>query len=114
MSKLTRAIQDRCFVVFLSAVLMVPTGGGLWLYFTIDHSTDSHDWFSKLFLHVCMEIVGVAFLCGVLGIVWAIFLPAWLGRVVRFAADHVVHTLAGLLCLILGMCAFTWLTLYHS
>ena len=114
MGMFNRTIQDRCFAIFLSGMLMIPTGWGLWMYFTLDHSTDSQDWISKLFLHVGMEIVGIAFLCGVLGMVWAVFLPAWIDRVVRFAVDHFVKALAVLLCIILGMFVFTWLTLYRS
>ena len=109
-----RTIQDRCFAVFLSVVLMIPTGGGLWLYYTIDHSGDSKDLLSRLFLHVGMEIVTAAFLCGVLGVVWAIFLPAWIDRAVRFVVDHFVKALAVFLCIILAVFVFTWLTLYHS
>ena len=108
-----RSIQDRCLAVFLSVVLMNPTGGGLWLYFTIDHSGDSTDLFSRLFLYVGMEIVTAAFLCGVLGVVWAIFLPAWIDRAGRFVVDHFVQALAIFLCIILAMFAFTWFTLYH-
>jgi len=114
MGMFNRTIQDRCFCVFLSVVLMIPTSGGLWLYYTIDHSGDSKDLISRLFLHVGMEVVTAAFLCGVLGVVWAIFLPAWIDRAVRFVADHFVKALAALLCVILAMFAFTWLTLYHS
>jgi len=114
MRMFNRTIQDRCFAIFLSVLLMIPTGWGLWMYFTLDHSRDSQDWISKLFLHVCMEIVGIAFACGVLGVIWAVFTPAWIDRVGRFAADHFVLALAALLCNILGMFAFTWFTLYHK
>src|SRR5262245_56642286 len=98
----TRTIQDRCFCVFLLVVLMIPTGGGLWLYWTIDHSRDSKDLLSRLFLHVGMEIVTAAFLCGVLGVIWAIFLPAWIYRVIRFVVDHFVKALAAFLGVILA------------
>jgi predicted RNase H-related nuclease YkuK (DUF458 family) len=113
MSMFNRTIQDRCFAIFLSVVLMIPTGGGLWLYYTIDHSGDSKDLLSRLFLHVGMEIVTAAFLCGVLGVVWAIFMPTWIDRAVRFVVDHFVKALAIFLCIILAMFAFTWFTLYH-
>ncbi len=113
MSMFNRTFQDRCFAVFLSVVLMIPTGGGLWLYFTVDHSGDSRDLLSRLILQVGMEIVTAAFLCGVLGVVWAIFLPVWIDRVIRFVVDHFVKALAVLLCIILAMFAFTWFTLYQ-
>jgi hypothetical protein len=112
-SMFNRTIQDRCFCIFLSVVLMIPTGGGLWLYYTIDHSGDSTDLLSRLFLHVGMEIVTAAFLCGVLGIIWAIFLPAWIDRVIRFVVDHFVKALMAFLGVILAMFAFTWFVLYH-
>ena len=93
---------------------MIPTGGGLWWYYTIDHSGDNKDLISRVFLHVGMEVVTAAFLCGVLGVVWAIFLPAWIDRAIRFVVDHFVKALAAFLCIMLAMFAFTWLTLYHS
>jgi hypothetical protein len=112
MSMFNRTIQDRCLAVFLSVVLMIPTGWGLWLYVTLDHSRDKQDWMLKLFLHVAMEIVGLAFLLSVLGVVWAVFTPAWMDRALRFALDHFVWALAALLCVILGMFGFAWFTLY--
>ncbi len=112
MSMFNRTIQDRCFAVFLSLLLMIPTGWGLWMYFTLDHSGDNQDWMSKLFLHVGMEIVGIAFLISLLGVVWAVFAPAWMSQAVRFALDHFVWALAALLCVILGMFAFAWFTLH--
>jgi len=60
-----------------------------------------------------MEIVALAFVCELLGIVWALFLPAWIERAARFAVDHLAQALAGLLCVILAMFAVTWITLYH-
>jgi hypothetical protein len=87
---------------------------GLKTYFTLDHSRDSPDVMSKLFLHVCMDIVGVVFAFSVLGLVWSIFMPAWIERLVRFAVDHFVVGLAALLCVILGMFAFVWFTMYRT
>ena len=69
---------------------MVPTDWGLWLYFTLDHSRDNQDLISKLFLHIGMETVGIAFLLSVLGVVWAVFMPAWIERTLRFAVNHFV------------------------
>jgi len=112
MAMFNRTIQDRCFAVFLSALLMIPTGWGLWMYLTLDHSRDNQDWVLRLFLHVGVEIVGLAFLLSVLGVVWAVFTPAWIGRARRFALDHFVWALAALLCVILGMLGFAWFTLY--
>ena len=108
-----RTIQDRYFGGFLSVVLMIPTGGGLWLYYSVDHSDDSKDLLSRLFLHVGMEIVTAAFLCGILGLVWAVFLPGWIDRAIRFVVDHFVKALAIFLCIILAMFAFTWFTLHR-
>ena len=71
------------------------------------------DLLSRLFIHVGMEIVTAAFLCGVLGVVWAIFLPAWIVRAARFVVDHFIKALAIFLCIILAMFAITWFTLYH-
>jgi ABC-type phosphate transport system permease subunit len=114
MSLFNRSIQDRFFAAFLSLVLMVPTGWGLKMYFTLDHSHDSPDFLARLFLHVGMEIVGIAFAFSVLGVIWAVFTPAWIDRTVRFAVDHFVLALAGLLCVILGMFGFVWFTMHHT
>jgi len=114
MSLFTRSIPDRCLAAFLSLVLMIPTGWGLNLYFTLDHSTDNPDWMSRLFVHVCMEIVGITFLLSVIGLVWAIFAPAWIERTVRFAVDHFVLALVALLGVIFGLFAFAWFTTYRN
>ena len=114
MSCFTRSIQDRCFAAFLSLLLMIPTGLGLKMYFTLDHSQDNPDWMLKVFLHVCMEVVGLAFLLSVLGFIWAVFTPAWIERAIRFALDRFVLALAAVLCVLLGMFAVIWFTLYHS
>jgi hypothetical protein len=52
---------------------MAPTGWGLFTYFTIDHSNDNPDWVLRLLLHVGMEIVALAFLLSILGVIWALF-----------------------------------------
>lgn len=114
MSLFTRSIQDRCFAAFLSLLLMFPTGWGLKMYFTLDHSHDDPDLVVRLFLHFCMELVAIAFAFSVLGLIWAIFTPAWIDRLVRFAVDHFVLALAALLCVILAMLAFVWFTMYHA
>jgi hypothetical protein len=93
---------------------MIPTGWGLKMYFNLDHSKDNPDWLSRLFVHVCMESVGIAFLLSVFGVVWAAFTPAWIERAVRFALDHFVLALVAVLCVILGMFAFAWFTLYRT
>jgi hypothetical protein len=112
MSLFSRFI-DRCFVAFLSLVLMIPSGWGLKMYFSLDHSTDNPDWMVRLFVHLGMEIVGIAFLLSIFGLMWAIFTPAWIGRTVRFALDHFILALLALLCVILTMLAFAWLTIYR-
>jgi hypothetical protein len=114
MSLFTRSVPDRCLAAFLSLVLMIPTGWGLKTYFTLDHSTDNRDWMARLFVHISMDIVCIAFLLSVFGLVWVVFAPAWIERTVRFAVDHFVLALAVLLCVILGMFAFGWFTMYHT
>ena len=114
MSLFTRSVLDRCFAAFLSLLLMIPTGWGLKMYFTLDHSEDNPDWMLRAFLHVGMEVVGIAFLLSVLGLVWAIFTPAWLERTARFALNHFVRALAVLLCVILGMFAVVWFAMYRN
>jgi len=109
MALFTRSILDRGFCAFLSLLLMAPTGWGLFIYFTIDHSDDNPDWVLRLFLHVGMEIVGAAFILSVLGLVWAFFAPDWLARATRFCLDHLVEGLFVLLLVTVGMLAYSFL-----
>ena len=104
-----KSISNRCFAAFLSLLLGFPTGSGLFTYFTIDHSDDSPDWVFRLFLHVGMEIVGTLFVISLLGLIWALAMPAWLERLARTACDHFVYALGALLLVILGMLAFAFL-----
>jgi hypothetical protein len=103
MSVFTPSFLDRCFVMFLSILLMMPTGWGLKMYFTLDHSKDNPDWMLRLFLILCMEVVGTAFLLSAFGLMWAVCNPAWLQRTVRFVLDHFVLALAAVLFLVFSM-----------
>ena len=109
MSRFTRSIPDRVFAAFLWFLLMVPTGWGLFTYFTIDHSNDNPDWVLRLLLHIIMEVVGMAFLLSVLGLVWAVFAPVWLSRASSFCREHFVLALAAFLLVITGMLAYSFL-----
>lgn len=109
MQGFARSVPDRFFAGFLSLLLMAPTGWGLFTYFTLDHSNDNPDWVLRLLLHVIMEIVGVAFLLSVLGLVWAIFAPAWLSRVFSFCGEHFVLALGAFLLVTTGMLAYSFL-----
>lgn len=109
MSGFTRSIPDRFFAAFLSLLLMVPTGWGLFAYFTVDHSNDNPDWVLRLLLHLIMEIAGMAFLLSVLGLVWAVFAPAWLSRASSYCREHFVLALAAFLFVITGMLAYSFL-----
>lgn len=88
---------------------MAPTGWGLFTYFTIDHSNDNQDWVLQLLVHTGMEIVGLAFLLSILGLVWAICIPVWLSRALHFCSEHFVSALFAFLLVIIGMLAFSFL-----
>lgn len=109
MNGFTRNIPDRCFAAFLSLLLMIPTGWGLFTYFTIDHSNDDPDWMVRLFVQVSMDLVGAAFLLSVLGLVWAAFAPEWLSRLAQRTREHFVLGLGAFLLIILGMLVFSFL-----
>jgi hypothetical protein len=109
MSRFTRSIPDRFFAAFLSLLLMLPTGWGLFMYFTLDHSNDNPDWVLRLLLHIIMDAVGMAFLLSILGVVWAVFTPAWLSRASSFCREHFVLALAAFLLVIIGMLAYSFL-----
>ncbi|HEV2842847.1 MAG TPA: hypothetical protein VGW39_16115 [Chthoniobacterales bacterium] len=108
MSRFTRSIPDRSFAAFLSLLLMVPTGWACFTYFTLDHSNDNPDWVLRLLLHIIMEAVATAFLLSVLGLVWAVFTPAWLSRTFSFCREHFVLALAVFLLVIIGMFAYSF------
>jgi hypothetical protein len=59
-----------------------------------------------------MDVVAVAFGLSVLGVVWAAFTPPWIDRLFSFAQQHFVKGLGVLLCVILVMLIFTFITLY--
>jgi hypothetical protein len=99
----TRRFQDRCFAIFLSFILGVPTGSGLWMYFTLDHSRDNPDWLLKLFLDVGMETVGTLFTISILGIVWAIFTPNWIERAFHYFSKNLWKGLITLFVIVLVM-----------
>ncbi len=109
MSTFTRNIPSRCFAALLSLLLMAPTGWGVFTYVTIDHSNDNPDWVLRLLLHAGMEIIALAFCLSILGVLWAIFTPAWLSRVFSFCSEHFVSALAAFLVVIIGMLAFSFL-----
>ena len=109
MSGFTRSIPDRFFAAFLSLLLMVPTGWGLFMYFTLDHSGDNPDWALRLLLHVGMEVVGTAFVLSIVGLVWAAFMLAWLSRAASFCREHFVLALAAFLLVITGMLVYSFL-----
>ena len=108
-TRFTRSIPDRLFAAFLSFLLMVLTGGALFSYLTHDHSNDNPDWVLRLFLHIIMEVVGVAFILSVLGLVWAVFAPAWLSRASSVCREHFVLALAAFLLVTIGMLAYSFL-----
>jgi len=109
MSRFTRSIPDRSFAAFLSLLLMLPTGWGLFMYLALDHSKDNPDWVLRLLLHIIMEAVGMAFLLSVLGLVWAVFTPAWLSRAFSFCREHLVLALGLFLLVIIGMLGYSFL-----
>ena len=79
------------------------------MYFTLDHSHDNPDWVLRLLLHIIMEVVAMAFLLSVLGLVWAVFTPAWLSQAFDFCREHFVLALAVFLLVIVGMLAYSFL-----
>lgn len=109
MSRFTRSIPDRSFAAFLSLLLLVSTGWGLFTYFTLDHSNDNPDWVLRLLLHIIMDAVGMVFLLSVLGLIWAVFTPVWLSRASSFCREHFVLSLAAFLLVIIGMLAYSFL-----
>lgn len=111
MSTFNKSLSNRLFAAFLSMLLMIPTGWGLFTYWTHDFSTDEQDWLLRIFVHAGMDAVAVAFWFSVLGLLWAVFAPRWIGRLFGLAQDHFVKALAIFLCVVLAMLAFAFATL---
>jgi hypothetical protein len=112
MSAFNNSVSNRLFAAFLSMLLMIPTGWGLFTFWTHDSSTDNQDWMSRIFIHAGMDVVAIAFTLSVLGVLWAIFRPRWIGWLFDLTQRHFVKVLAIFLCAILAMLAFTFITLY--
>jgi hypothetical protein len=99
-------IIERCFIAFLCLLVAIPTGWGLWTYFTIDHSDDSKDWVVRVFTAVVMEIVGISFVLSVLGIVRALFRPHFLERFFKLFWNRWFTAIAIFTIVVLGMLAY--------
>jgi hypothetical protein len=106
------SVSNRCFAVFLSILLMIPTGWGLFAFWTHDSSSDNQDWVLRAFVHVGMEVVASAFVLSVLGVIWGAFKPAWATRFLGLAQKHFAKALAAFVCVILAMLAFAVITLH--
>jgi len=105
-SGFTRSISNRLFAALLSSLLAIPTGWGLWLYWSLDHSNDGQDFISRAFLHVGIDIVAILFFLSLLGLIWAIFTPRWVERILKLVTNHFLEGLAFLLAVILLMLGY--------
>jgi hypothetical protein len=112
MISFNNSFSNRCFAAFLSILLMIPTGWGLFSFWTHDSSTDNQDWLSRAFVYAAMDAVAVAFVFSVLGLIWAAFRPRWIDRLFCFTQEHFIQVLAALLCVVLAMLAFSFITIY--
>ena len=106
MGEFNRTISNRVFAAFLSILLMFPTGWGLFTYWKHDSSTDKKDLLSQLFVHAVMDVVAVAFAISLLGIIWALFLPGWIGRFFKFMQQHLEKALAVFVFVVLFLFVF--------
>ena len=109
-----RSVSNRIFSAFLSVLLAYPTGWGLLTYWTHDHKSDNPDWISRLFVNVGMDIVGVLFVLSCLGIIWAMFMPSWVERLLAYFTTNFVKSLAILLCIVLTMLGVAYFTIYRN
>ena len=109
MSSFNNSFSNRCFAAFLSIILMIPTGWGLYTFWTHDFSADIQDWYLRAFVHAGMNVVAIAFVFSLLGITWAVLRPYWIGRLFNFAQEHLIQAIAVLLCVVLAMLAFSFL-----
>ena len=112
MSAFNYSLSNRCFAAFLSILLLVPTGWGLFTYWTHDSSTDRQDWMSRAFVHLAMDVVALVFALALLGLIWATFTPPWVARFFHFAKQHFLKALAAFLCVILAMLGYAFFVIY--
>jgi hypothetical protein len=111
-SEFNNSLSNRLFAAFLSILVALPTGWGLFRYSTHNSSTDRQDWMSRAFVHVAMDVVALAFALSLLGLVWATFNPPWIGRLLRFAQRHFVKALVALFCILVAMLVYGFAAIY--
>jgi hypothetical protein len=87
MSQLTRSIKDRLFVGLLSAVFVACFGFLLADRFEkhdVPHDpAPASDWVWDVFSFLLSDLFLVVFVGSVFGVVWAIFTPDWLERLLK-------------------------------
>ncbi len=110
----TRSILDRLFAVFLSLVFGSFTG---WFLYEIcadetavkHANTTIHDWILDLLGNLMIDTIAVVFVFSVLGLIWAVFTPRWLTRLLVFCGSHLKRSILIVVLILAGMLLFSLL-----
>ena len=95
-SGFTRSIKDRLFAAFLSLAFGIPAGFVIyWYYFLYPHLphdpslSHTEEWIFSLDINAFADIAESTLLISILGLVWAICTPAWLGRAFGYGTKKI-------------------------
>src|SRR5438477_5657652 len=106
MGSLTRSITDRVFVGLLSLIFAPICAFFLYVRFTLGEPFQHEDWVLRLLVLIVFEGIGAVFLISVLGLIWALWTPNWIERLLRQAFRHFVFVLFTFGIVISGIALF--------
>ena len=114
MSGLTRSIQDRLFIGILSLVFGPFTGWLLYERTKAPGNLHPHDdWVLWCLYSVIAEGIAAVFLVSVFGLIWALFTPNWVEKLLRKAFSHFLLAVIGvgvvvMIMMMLAFAAYNW------
>ena len=111
MAGLTRSIADRIFIGLLCLIFAPISGFLIFIRWVAEHFPEQPagqgDWVLSLLLNVFFEGAVVVFAGSVLGIIWAIWTPEWIERLLHRVKLHFVIVLFVFGAVTLGMMIFS-------
>jgi hypothetical protein len=106
MPAFTRSLKDRFFAVFLSLAAGIPAGFVIYWYFFLHPSLQhKEEWELSLMVDAFADIMVATLLISILGLIWAICTPAWLGRAFGYGTNKLKKAAIFLLVTIILMVA---------
>ena len=105
MSQLTRSIQDRVFIGFLS-LIFAPACGYFLIFWRGRPWTEETDWVIRLLSLIRIEGISAVFSVALFGIIWAIWTPDWIERRLRKAFGHFLLLVFVVSLLVTALCFY--------